>query len=212
MLARSMGRSGDDQDRADRGRPRPLPGAGQRVAADGGFEVVGEAADARSALEAVGRLQPSVTLLASSFLTWTARGRPPVGPGRGPASDRAGVEPRQLYLPSSAGREPGPWVHPQEGPVGSRGRRARRLNDASARSCRRGGRFGGWGLRPNRGATCPRNPGWRPPPRPSASPSSALGGRLPVRDLLLQPACVGRLRPPPCCTRHDVPGLRFSRA
>jgi len=48
------------------------------------FAVVGEAADARSALEAVGRLRPDVVIPDIQLADLRLRGRPPGGAGGGP--------------------------------------------------------------------------------------------------------------------------------
>jgi CheY-like chemotaxis protein len=190
----------------------PLPGAGQRVAADGGVEVVGEAADARSALEAVGRLRPSVVVLDIQL---------PDLDGFEVARQLAQArDPPAIVLMSSRDSSPTvvgwsrarPVGSPQEGPVGSRGRRARRLNDASARSCRRGGRCGGRGCGrigelPARGT---RAGGRRRDRRPRLHRpwgwSSASERPLVAARLWRSFATTAMLR------RHDVPGLRFSRA
>jgi DNA-binding NarL/FixJ family response regulator len=57
------------------------------------FEVVGEAADALSALDAVRQLRPNVVLLDIQLPDLDGFEVPPAGSGRGTASDRAGVQP-----------------------------------------------------------------------------------------------------------------------
>jgi DNA-binding NarL/FixJ family response regulator len=58
-----MRRSADGQDRADRRRPRPFRALARALLQLEGFEVVGEAANALSALDAVERLRPNVVVL-----------------------------------------------------------------------------------------------------------------------------------------------------
>jgi DNA-binding NarL/FixJ family response regulator len=58
-----MRRSAEGQDRADRRRPRPFRALARALLQLEGFEVVGEAANALSALDAVERLRPNVVVL-----------------------------------------------------------------------------------------------------------------------------------------------------
>jgi CheY-like chemotaxis protein len=191
----------------------PLPGAGQRVAADGGFEVVGEAADARSALEAVGRLRPSVVVLDIQL---------PDLDGFEVARQLAQAgDPPAIVLVSSRDSSPTvvgwsrarPVGSSQEGPLGSRGRRARRLNGRQPgflgqvaprfgrnRDHHTGHRDGNYApthrRRRDRRPRLHRPLGW----------SSASERPLVAARLCGSFAITAMLR------RHDVPGLRFSRA
>jgi hypothetical protein len=102
------GPSAEGQDRAIVDDHAPFRVVARALLALEGFAVVGEAADALSALDAVGRPRSDVVVL-DIQLPDLDGSRSPAGWLRpGPAGD--GVQPRQLRLPAAACRQPGP-VH-----------------------------------------------------------------------------------------------------
>ena len=77
-----------------------------------GFEVLGEAVDGDSALEAVRRLRPQVVVLDVQLPGLDGFGHQRIAVETEPAGRRADFQPRGAHLPAAAGDEPGARVHP----------------------------------------------------------------------------------------------------